>query len=240
MSRDEIIRARKTYAARDKVMPIGDWQRNIYHPRHPLGKAFHEHNRSILVQALNDLNIDLRGMKILDVGCGIGFWLRYCVELGSDPSDLTGVDISEDRIKEAQRRNPAITWRTIDNGDLAFPTQAFDIVIQTVVFSSIHDASLRTQLATGMWQSLREGGYLIWLDHRGSSADYLVGFSTAQVKEFFARGELLYERRVHPGYIRYMYRRFDWLARLLSEFLSWTCESNFLIFRKLDGAKCDD
>ena len=70
VSKSEIKRVREVYATRDSVMPVQDWKVNIYHPRHPLGRLFHEHNHSILVQALNNLDFDLGGRKVLDVGCG--------------------------------------------------------------------------------------------------------------------------------------------------------------------------
>ena len=233
VSKSEIKRVREVYATRDSVMPLHDWKVNIYHPRHPMGRLFHEHNHSILVQALNNLDFDLGGRKVLGVGCGFGYWLRYCVELGSNPTDLVGVDVSEERIKEARTRNPAITWLKIDGSNIPLPSETFDLVMQVVVFSSIHDPSLREKLATEMWRTLRVGGHLLWLDHRLLHSDHLIGFTVSQVEGYFHGAELLYSRRVHPRYFRYIYNRFGWLAQLLSKISMWRSEAQLLIFEKV-------
>src|SRR6266403_538832 len=44
---------------------------------------------------------NLRGRKILEVGCGYGHWLRCFVDWGAEPGDIHGIDLLEDRIAEA-------------------------------------------------------------------------------------------------------------------------------------------
>jgi len=54
---------------------------------------------------------DLRGKKVLDLGCGYGWHCRYAVEHGAQ--SVVGTDISEKMIEEAKIRttNERISYR---------------------------------------------------------------------------------------------------------------------------------
>ena len=41
---------------------------------------------------------DLKAHKILEVGCGNGFWLSEFVKWGADPAKITGIDIDQERV----------------------------------------------------------------------------------------------------------------------------------------------
>ena len=112
-SKAEIDRIREAYEQRDADISSSTWKRDIYHPRHPMGRLFYEHDYNILVTALNSLDIDLEDSTVLDVGCGEGAWLRLLVELGAKPDNLTGIDLSESRIQAARemRRHGYIAFR---------------------------------------------------------------------------------------------------------------------------------
>src|SRR6266542_4465714 len=47
----------------------------------------------------------LAGWRILDVGCGAGFWLRAFVEMDARPEDLVGIDVSDARFELARAKN---------------------------------------------------------------------------------------------------------------------------------------
>jgi ubiquinone/menaquinone biosynthesis C-methylase UbiE len=211
---------RRTYAERDRSDPPEDWRANPYHPRHALGRLFAAHNRDVLVDALNACEIELEHLRVLDVGCGTGHWLRLLVELGADPENLTGIDISADRIAFAQRKNPAITWLVGDGETLPFAAERFDLLMQTVVFSSIPSEGLRRKLAGEMCRVLKPGG-----------GEKLATFSRAEVGRCFPMTEPIYKRAVHPHYFRRHYRH-PWLATSLYRFTRMGCESWLLLCRK--------
>ncbi|MBW2662356.1 MAG: methyltransferase domain-containing protein [Deltaproteobacteria bacterium] len=130
----EIYRLKEVYRNRDEKINSQPWKEDIYHPRHPMGRLFYEHNYNIIVDALNATDISLDNLTVLDVGCGTGAWLRLLVELGSKPENLTGIDISENRIENAKSNNPAINWIKSDGDSIPFECDTFDIVMQVVVF----------------------------------------------------------------------------------------------------------
>jgi SAM-dependent methyltransferase len=108
--------------------------------------------------------LTLSDLKILDVGCGQGRILRACLDLGSSPENLTGVDLQVSRIEEARLLSPHLDFRVGNGTDLEFPDQIFDLVMQFVVFSSIFARDLRQRLASEMLRVLKPGGYIFWWD----------------------------------------------------------------------------
>jgi len=224
----EIARLRDVYEKRDESMPHAEWEANIYHPRHPLGHLFHEHNHDALVTALNELEIDLTGLSALDVGCGYGYWLRYLIDLGADPERLTGIDLSQRRIEAARAANPAVRWLHSGGEALPFPDDCFDLIVQSVVFSSILDEAKRAALAKEMARVVRSGGTVLWVDQKRDVGKTLAGFSKAKVKAYFPGSRIVYAESVHPRYFRSMYERHRLLARLIYGLTKRACDCWFL------------
>lgn len=174
---------RRTYTERDRGVAPEDWHLNRYHPRHPLGRLFAAHHREVLTDALNTCGIELESLQVLDVGCGTGFWLRQLVDLGADPGRLTGTDLSAARLDIARAKNPGITW-VETAGDLPFDDESFDLVVQTVVFSSIPDEGLRRELAAEMNRVTRPGGHILWVDLKPDDSERLATFSRETVGSY--------------------------------------------------------
>jgi SAM-dependent methyltransferase len=109
---------------------------------------------------------DLGDRDILDVGCGTGVWLRELVKWGARPERLAGVDLLADRISVARRQSPAIVQLTTGNAaDLPFPDATFDVVLQSLVFTSILDGAVRRQVAAEMRRVVRPAGVILWYDY---------------------------------------------------------------------------
>ncbi len=108
---------------------------------------------------------DLSDLRVLDVGCGTGGFLRQLIGWGAEPGKLAGTEYQEDRLEEARRRTAsAVHWHL---GDLDFAgPETFDLVTVNTVFSSILDDSVRSALAREMWRVLKPGGWCLILDFR--------------------------------------------------------------------------
>lgn len=227
----EIERLAQQYEKRDSSMYTGDWRKDAYHPRNPMGRLFHEHHFNLAVDALNAVGVGLDGADALDFGCGSGGWLRMLIELGADPARLTGIDLSERRLASARRLNPAINFVKNDGGGIPFPDRIFDLVMQVVVFSSILDEGLAAALACEMARVTRPGGHILWVDHDRALGDTLSGYPQSKVEEFFAGCRTVYADRAHPRYFRRWQGR-PWLCRLLYHFSRVKCDSLILVMRK--------
>lgn len=227
----EIDRIKASYTDRDEKRYSPFWNESIYHPRHPLGRLFYEHNYNILVDALNAVNIPLENSKILDFGCGTGGWLRLLVEMGAIPENLTGIDLSANRIVTATQSNPAINWRQSEGDRISFANDQFDLVMQVVVFSSIIELNLAKILFNEMFRVTKPGGYIFWIDHKRSHSATLTGYSVELLAEWLPGCSLIYQESVHPRYFRKWYR-YPRLCRLLYGFTRKSCDAWFLVFRK--------
>lgn len=103
--------------------------------------------------------------KILEVGCGCGLWLIEFLRLGARPENLAGVDLLEERIADAKELLPGATTLKCGNSEqLEFADGTFDIVFQSMLFSSILNRKSRREIASEMLRVLAPKGTILWYD----------------------------------------------------------------------------
>ena len=103
--------------------------------------------------------------KVLDVGCGTGFWLRQLVQWGARPANVYGIYLLEERIQRARELCPpgvTLTWD--DASNLESGDGTFEIILQFTAFTSILDAEMKTKLANEMTRVSKSGGAILWYD----------------------------------------------------------------------------
>ncbi len=80
---------------------------------------------------------NLKGKKILDLGCGGGFFTHIAAELGGD---VLGVDYSSSAIHFAKNRYPNRQFNVADATTLQqFPDNSFDVVLLMDVIEHIYN-----------------------------------------------------------------------------------------------------
>jgi SAM-dependent methyltransferase len=108
----------------------------------------------------------LAGLDILDVGCGSGVWLRELIKWGADPDRVSGVELLEERVRHARRLTPpAVSIACGSATALAHADASFDLVLQSLVFTSILDPLVRRTVAGEMRRVLRPTGLVLWYDY---------------------------------------------------------------------------
>lgn len=156
--RDEEARIRRAYEQR-----TGDGRYSWLNRGHQLIVQGAE--RGIL-DAMRRAGIDsLHDRTILEVGCGTGQWLRAMVQWGAQPSRIAGLDMLTDRIVAARKMCAEDVALSVGSAAaLPFNDGAFDIVLQSTVFTSILDDGLRRRAASEMLRVLRPDGFILWYD----------------------------------------------------------------------------
>lgn len=111
------------------------------------------------------LGHDLARLRIVDVGCGSGGFLRQLISWGARPGNLIGTEYQEDRLAEARVATATgVRWHL---GDLdVLDDNCLDLAVANTVFSSILDEQMRHQLAAHMWRVLKPGAWCMVFDFR--------------------------------------------------------------------------
>jgi SAM-dependent methyltransferase len=113
-------------------------------------------------------SMDLTRARVLDVGCGSGYFLHRLVEYGAQ--EAAGVDLMENRVAEALRRYPALDVRQGDATALPFEDASFGLVVQYGMLSSVLDAGTRGRIGSEMRRVVAPGGTLLSFDIAPPSA----------------------------------------------------------------------
>ena len=83
------------------------------------------YNKYIDMPAIKKSVKNIRGKKVLDVGCGPGTYTSYFKSLGAK---VSAIDISEEMVKIAASKVPGADIRVADMNKIPFPPSTFDLV----------------------------------------------------------------------------------------------------------------
>jgi ubiquinone/menaquinone biosynthesis C-methylase UbiE len=151
--------------ARYKSIDANGCYSTVWAPFHELEAAYRSQQLLAFSGFMREAGIHtLAGRRILDVGCGQGRILRSFVDMGAEPGNLYGVDLSEQYLDNAHRLSPGARVTLTNGQHLDFGEATFDLVTQYVVFSSISLPGLRNAMAMEMLRVLKPGGYIFWWD----------------------------------------------------------------------------
>ncbi|WP_196062088.1 MULTISPECIES: bifunctional 2-polyprenyl-6-hydroxyphenol methylase/3-demethylubiquinol 3-O-methyltransferase UbiG [unclassified Serratia (in: enterobacteria)] len=102
---------------------------------------------------------DLQGKKVVDLGCGYGWFCRSAREQGS--AQVLGMDLSEKMLGKAKEmtKDPAIEYRQQDLEALQLPAASFDLVYSSLTLHYIEDLG---KLFATVYQALVNGGEFIF------------------------------------------------------------------------------
>ncbi len=82
---------------------------------------------------------DLKGKRVVDLGCGFGWFARYAAEEGA--ASVLGLDLSENMIAraKAETQSPAVRYEIADLDQLELPAGGFDFAYSSLAFHYIAD-----------------------------------------------------------------------------------------------------
>jgi len=152
--------------------------------------------------ALRALLPDLRGLNVLDLGCGFGWFCRWARQNGA--AHVLGIDVSEKMLarSRATPQDTAITYTRADMEHLELPPASFDLVYSSLALHYIEDLK---GLMSQVHRSLVPGGSLVL------SVEHPIYTAPADPNWSLDAGG----RKIWPidGYLDEGPRSTDWLAK---------------------------
>jgi ubiquinone/menaquinone biosynthesis C-methylase UbiE len=109
--------------------------------------------------ALRALLPDLRGRRVLDLGCGVGWFCRWAREQGA--AQVLGIDVSEKMLARAgaTTEDSAITYVRADMEQLELPARSVDLVYSSL---ALHYVEQLSRLMSQVYCALVLGGSLVF------------------------------------------------------------------------------
>jgi len=195
MSQGELDRIRREYRSRDAAATTP------YRWDNPGYVSYMQSVERSLLRAFADAGLHLAGARVLDVGCGSGYFLHRLREYGA--GDCVGIDLLEERIAAGRERYPALDLRVGSATELPFEDGSFELVSQFTCLSSIVDDDARRAAAREMRRVAGADGWVLSFDMRrpgrsGGGGTPTVGLDERDLRALFGEPRLL--RRVGPGF----------------------------------------
>jgi len=168
----------------------------FYAPTRPANLFLYQQRARAMLRLLTaGGHLPLHGKRILDVGCGAGRQLIEFETWGAQRADLAGVDADESRVRIARGRltcgsATGATGADLRCGDAAalpWPDETFDIVHQSVVFTSLGSADVKRAVAMEMLRVLKPGGVVVWYDflYDNPSNPTVKGVGAGEIRALF-------------------------------------------------------
>jgi len=179
---------------------------------------------------------DLKGLRIVDLGCGFGWFSRFAA--GEGATSVLGLDLSENMIARAKAENahPAITYDIADLEQLELPQAAFDLAYSSLAFHYVEDFG---RLAAKVRVALVPGGRFVFtIEHPIYMASARAGWRTDDAgNRFWPVDHYSLEGR----------RTTDWLAkgvvkyhRTIATTLNTLMDQGFAVRRVIEWRPSED
>jgi SAM-dependent methyltransferase len=154
----ELERIRSAYRERDAA------ETTPYRWDNPGYVSYLQEIERALLAAFAVVGVQLKGSRVLDIGCGSGYFLHRLGEYGA--GECHGIDLMENRIAEGRESYPTIRFHVGSATELPFEDGEFDLVTQFTCLSSIVDDDVRLAAAREM-RRVAHGGWVFSFDMRG-------------------------------------------------------------------------
>ncbi len=102
---------------------------------------------------------DLTGKRVVDLGCGFGWFSRWAAEYGA--SSVLGLDLSEKMLARARNETDdgRVVYERADLESLVLPEAAFDFAYSALAFHYVEDFA---RLAGSIWRALTPASKLVF------------------------------------------------------------------------------
>jgi SAM-dependent methyltransferase len=128
--------------------------------------------------AIRMLLSELRGKRVVDLGCGFGWFARWAMSQGA--ASVLGVDLSENMLSraKAETADPGVRYLPADLESLELPEQAFDLAYSSLALHYVEDFG---RLVVRVFCGLGPGGHFVFsIEHPIYTASMKAGWLTTE------------------------------------------------------------
>jgi SAM-dependent methyltransferase len=102
---------------------------------------------------------DLKGLRVVDLGCGFGWFCRFAH--GAGATEVLGIDVSANMLSRAREAtsDPGITYRQADLEAIELPAASFDLAHSALTLHYLEDLA---RLFTTVHHALVPGGHFVF------------------------------------------------------------------------------
>ncbi len=176
----------------------------------------------------------LENKNILEIGCGTGDLLRDLIKWGARPENVFGVELIDERVKEAIHLCPKdVNILQGNAAKLQLPDQMFDLVLQSTVFTSVLDYFTKQQMAAEMCRVLKRHGLIVWYDYHMNNPKNpdVKGVRLREIKALFPNCDIRLERITLAPPIARRVAPYSWLVCYLLSKIPWICSHYIGVIR---------
>ena len=105
---------------------------------------------------------NLRGKKILDIGCGIGYYIGYYLSKGA--TDISGLDITEKSITSLKKKYPHLNFFNADISKKIHLNRKYDIITAIAVLYHVVDRNKFENSVRNIRKLAKKGSLIIIQD----------------------------------------------------------------------------
>jgi ubiquinone/menaquinone biosynthesis C-methylase UbiE len=185
----------------------------------PMALFYRHQLERALSRALRREGVALEGKRLLEDGCERGNLVRLLVEMGASPGRCVGLDRDIEALRDGRAKTAAaVRFVCGDAAALPFRAGAFDVVFQSLLFSSLPPGEKRERAAREMGRVLADGGVVVWYDFVERAKEGLPrGLELDEVRALFPGWRLAaYKFGLRFRWVHFLVNKWRWLAETLA------------------------
>lgn len=131
---------------------------------------------------------NLPALRVLEVGAGGGVNIHFFLKAGILPQNMVINELLPERQKILETRFPGIRLHKGDAGEMTTSEfGSFDLIFQSLVFTSILNSNVKINLASQLWKLLKPGGAILWYDfiYDNPGNSNVKGIKLLELKQLF-------------------------------------------------------